>query len=401
MDRVFLHVDMDAFFASVEQHDNPELRGKPVIVGSPADQRGVVAAASYEARTFGIHSAMPSGEAARLCPHAVFVRPNMKRYKQVSSQIFEIFERFTPLVEPLSVDEAFLDVTGSERLFGSGVEIGEKIRQVILEELGLTASVGVAPNKFLAKLASDMDKPDGLTLVPFSREAIIAFLAPLSVDRIWGVGAVTQKRLDEKGIRTIADLQSADLVSLVSIVGEHSAGHLQRLARGEDAREIVTEQLEKSISKENTFPKDVIDAEVLERVLLTLIDEVSETLRRKERYAGVLRLKLRWQGFKTITRQRQLRPPCCDAFSLRRAALALFKTESISQPVRLIGIGVGHLSERPAEQLSLFDDGAEARQKQETLSRSVDALRLKYGNPAIGRVDASAEAIQKAKGAGQ
>ena len=219
MDRVFLHVDMDAFFASVEQHDNPELRGKPVIVGAPADRRGVVAAASYEARTFGIHSAMPSGEAARLCPHAVFVRPNMKRYKQVSSQIFEIFERFTPLVEPLSVDEAFLDVTGSERLFGSGVEIGERIRQVILEELGLTASVGVAPNKFLAKLASDMDKPDGLTLVPFSREAIIAFLAPLSVDRIWGVGAVTQKRLDEKGIRTIADLQSADLVSLVSIVG--------------------------------------------------------------------------------------------------------------------------------------------------------------------------------------
>jgi DNA polymerase-4 len=391
MDRVFLHVDMDAFFASVEQHDNPELRGKPVIVGSPADQRGVVAAASYEARTYGIHSAMPTGEAARLCPHAVFVRPNMRRYKDVSNQMFAIFERFSPFVEPLSVDEAFLDVTGAGRLFGSGVEIGEKIRKAIHDELGLTASVGVAPNKFLAKLASDMDKPDGLTLVPFSQDAIIEFLAPLPVDRIWGVGAVTQKRLEARGICTISDLQQADLMTLVSVVGAHSAGHLQRLARGEDAREIVTEQREKSISKEHTFPKDVQDSEVLERVLLTLIDEVSETLRRKERYAGVLRLKLRWQGFKTITRQRQLRPPCCDAFSLRRAAVALLQNETISRPVRLIGIGVGHLSDRPIEQLSLFDEGAEVRQKQEALSRSVDALRLKYGSPAIGRVDVGTE----------
>jgi len=386
MDRVFLHVDMDAFFASVEQHDNPELRGKPVVVGSPADQRGVVSAASYEARKFGIHSAMPSGEAARRCPEAIFVRPRMKRYKEVSSAIFEIFERFTPLVEPLSVDEAFLDVTGSEKLFGSAVEIGQQIRRAILDETGLTASVGVAPNKFLAKLASDMDKPDGLTMVPFAKEAIIEFLAPLPVGRIWGVGAVTQQNLEAKGIRTIGDLQRATLATLVSIVGEHSTGHLKRLAHGEDDRDIVTDREEKSISKEHTFSKDVLDRDTLEGVLLTLIDEVSTLLREKEKFAGVLRLKLRWQGFKTITRQRQLKPACCDAFSLRRAAKALLSSEAISRPVRLIGIGVSDLCDRPSEQLSLFDDDSGVREKQENLSRSVDSLRTKYGTPSIGRV---------------
>jgi DNA polymerase-4 len=397
MDRVFLHVDMDAFFASVEQHDNPSLRGKPVIVGGPAEQRGVVAAASYEVRKFGVHSAMPSGEAARRCPDAIFVRPRMKRYREVSQQVFEIFERFTPLVEPISVDEAFLDVTGSERLFGSGVEIGESIRRAIVEETGLTASVGVAPNKFLAKLASDMDKPDGLTLVPFSREAIVAFLAPLSVGRIWGVGAVTQKSLEAAGIRTIGDLQNASLGTLVRVVGEHSTGHLKRLAYGEDDREIVTEHEEKSISKEHTFARDVVDRDVLEGVLLTLVDSVGSTLREKQKYAGVIRLKLRWQGFTTVTRQRQLESPCCDAFGLRHAALALLSKEEISQPVRLIGIGVSRLCDRPVEQLSLFDDGGQTREKRETLSRSVDALQERFGSGAIGRGSGTVD-VGKAEG---
>jgi DNA polymerase IV len=386
MDHVFLHVDMDAFFASVEQHDRPELRGKPVIVGSPAEQRGVVAAASYEARQFGIHSAMPSGEAARRCPAAVFVKPNMKRYQRVSQQVFRIFERFTPLVEPLSVDEAFLDVTGSEQLFGAGVEIGEAIRRAIRTETGLTASVGVAPNKFLAKLASDMDKPDGLTLVPFSREAIVEFLAPLPVGRIWGVGGVTQKLLESIGISTVGDLQHAQMQILISTVGEHSAAHLKHLAYGEDAREIVMEHAEKSISKERTFPKDVVNPAILRQTLLSLVDEVGVLLREKGRYAGVVRMKLRWQGFKTITRQQQLKPACCDAFSLRRAALALFQNETISQPVRLIGVGVSGLCDRPAEQLSLFDEDSEDREKKEHLSRSVDALRAKFGDAAVGRV---------------
>lgn len=386
MQRVFLHVDMDAFFASVEQHDNPALRGKPVVVGSPADQRGVVAAASYEARKFGVHSAMPSREAARRCPEAIFVPPNGKRYSQVSQQIFGIFERFTPLVEPLSVDEAFLDVTGSEKLFGSGIEIAEQIRAAIKTETGLTASVGIAPNKFLAKLASDMDKPDGVTVVPVEPEAIAAFLAPLPVGRIWGVGAVTQKHLEGAGIRTVGDLQRIPKSTLARFVGEHTADHLQRLARGEDAREIVTEHEEKSISKEYTFPKDVMDVKVLEGVLLSLVDEVGTRLRAKERYAGVIRLKLRWQGFRTITRQRQLRPPCCDAFSLRQAVMAIFNAETIDQPVRLIGVGVSGLCDRPAEQLGLFDDSVRTREKREHLSRSVDDLQEKFGRDAVGRV---------------
>ena len=391
MKRVFLHVDMDAFFASVEQHDNPGLRGKPVIVGSPAERRGVVAAASYEAREFGVHSAMPSGEAARRCPHAIFVPPNGKRYSEVSRQIFSIFERFTPLVEPLSVDEAFLDVSGAEALFGTGTEIAEKIRDAIKTETGLTASVGIAPNKFLAKLASDMNKPDGVTVVPFARDAIVAFLAPLPVGRIWGVGAVTQQRLEDGGIRTVGDLQQTPVPALARLVGPHSADHLRQLAFGEDVREIVTAHEEKSISKEHTFAKDVTDVKVLEGVLLSLIDDVGGRLRGKERYAGVIRLKLRWQGFRTITRQRQLRPPCCDAFSLRKAAMAIFNDETIDQPVRLIGIGVSGLCDRPPEQLGLFDDSAQIREKREHLSRPVDGLQEKFGQDAIGRVGLKGE----------
>jgi DNA polymerase-4 len=388
MDRVFLHVDMDAFFASVEQHDHPELRGKPVIVGSPPGERGVVAAASYEVRKFGVYSAMPSNEAARRCPQAIFVKSNMKRYKEVSRQIFEIFERFTPLVEPLSVDEAFLDVTGSESLFGSGVEIGEKIRKAIKEETGLTASVGVAPNKFLAKLASDMDKPDGLTLVPFSEDAIIGFLAPLPVGRVWGVGSVTQKHLNQAGIETVGDLQKTDLRTLVGLVGLHSADHLKRLAYGRDSREIGGKVKDRSISKESTFARDISDRNRLENVLLNLIDNVGSQLRASGKYAGVIRLKLRWQGFKTISRQRRLNPPCCDAFTLRNAAVALLRKEQILQPVRLIGIGVSSLCDRQVEQLSLFDDIGDNRDKKEKLSHSVDALKKKFGNDSVGRPEA-------------
>ncbi|MDA0990535.1 MAG: DNA polymerase IV, partial [Verrucomicrobia bacterium] len=205
--RTFLHVDMDAFFAAIEQHDNPALRGKPVVVGGPADGRGVVAAASYEARGYGIHSAMPSREAKQRCPHAIFLPNNGKRYQDVSRQIFGIFDRFTPFVEALSIDEAFLDVTGVKHLFGPGPEVARQIKVAIHAETGLTASVGVAPNKFLAKLASDLEKPDGLTVVPNERPAIAAFLAPLEVGRIWGVGKVTGAKLATMGIRTIGQLQ--------------------------------------------------------------------------------------------------------------------------------------------------------------------------------------------------
>lgn len=386
MDRIILHVDMDAFFASVEQLDNPALRGRPVVVGAPADQRGVVAAASYEARRFGIHSAMPSGEAARRCPDAVFVAPRRERYQEISNAVVAIFERFTPLIEPLSIDEAFLDVTGSQTLFGSGPDMAQAVRRMIKKELGLTASVGVASNKFLAKLASDMNKPDGMTVVPSSRDDILAFLAPLPVGRIWGVGVVLQRRLNEHGFVTIKDLQQATLQTLEPVAGRHTAEHLLRLAYGEDSRELEPDRDEKSISKEHTFNRDVRDPERLERTLLELVDDVGSGLRAKNRYAGTARLKLRWHTFKTITRQQPLSPPCCDDFSLRTAALALLRAEDVgSQAVRLIGFGVSDLQERPQEQLSLFGGEDADRQKRERLSRSVDMLRKRFGPDALGR----------------
>ncbi len=383
--RTILHVDMDAFFASVEQHDHPELRGKPVVIGAPRDRRGVVSAASYEARKFGIHSAMPSREAARRCPHAVFLPVNGPRYHDVSNQVFAIFHRFTPLVEPLSVDEAFLDVTGARRLFGDGPEVAERIRATIRGETGLTASVGIATNKFLAKLASDMNKPDGVTLVPRTRDEIVAFLAPLPVGRIWGVGKVTRAALEESGIRTIGDLQRTAAGRLERVVGKHGARHLMRLAFGEDARELELDHEEKSVSREHTFTHDCSSPERLERVLCDLVDDVGSRLRGAQRYATVIHLKVRWQGFKTITRQRPLPYACCDDFNLRSTALMMFREIELIKPVRLIGVGVSGLrDDGGAEQLSLFGDPADNR-KREALSRAVDAIREEHGDGSVTR----------------
>jgi DNA polymerase IV len=385
LETTILHVDMDAFFAAVEQHDHPEYRGKPVVVGAPPDKRGVVSAASYEAREFGIHSAMPSREAYRRCPKAVFLPVNGKRYHEVSRHVFRIFERFTPLVEPLSIDEAFLDVSGVHRLFGTGPEIAETIRGTIRDETGLTASVGVAHNKFLAKLASDLDKPDGLTVVPRAHREILLFLASLPVERIWGVGRMTRTLLHDHGIRTIGELQTVPERRLAGIVGKHGARHLQRLALGEDARELELTRVEKSISKEHTFGVDCSCGETLESVLLDLVDEVGSRLRGAGKYASLIRLKLRWQGFDTITRQRRLEQPCCDDFALREAALALFREQERSRPVRLIGFGVSKLCDRRAEQLTLFASESEKRDRKERLSRTVDRIRSRYGDDSIER----------------
>jgi len=381
----FLHVDMDAFFAAVEQRDRPELRGRPVVVGARPDQRGVVAAASYEAREYGIRSAMPSVEAGRLCPHAVFVAPDGKRYGEVSRHIMAIMRRYTPLVEPLSIDEAFLDVTGSQRLFGSGPEIGAKIKQRILQETGLTASVGVAPNKFLAKLASVMDKPDGLTVVPTGRERIVRFLAPLPVDRIWGVGKVTRRLLSDAGISTVGQLQAVREKQLAAVLGQHAARHLLRLAFGEDERDIETAREEKSLSHEYTFPRDCREPDTVRAVLLDLVDDVGRRLRRAGKHAGQARLKLRWQGFETLTRQRALDPPVCDDFSLRSAAESLLDATRLHRPVRLVGFGVGHLSSPSDEQLDLFDLAGPSREKRERLSEAVDAIRDRHGGGSIRR----------------
>ena len=282
----FLHVDMDAFFASVEQRDHPELRGKPVVVGASPNQRGVVAAASYEARKYGIYSAMPSRTALQKCPHAIFVSHNMGNYKEVSRQIMHIFESYTPLVQPLSIDEAFLDVTGAQRLFGTGREIAEKVRRDILEQTGLTASVGVAPNMFLAKIASDMNKPDGLTVVPFEQKAIEEFLAPLPISRMWGAGKVTQKKLLSLGLSTIGKLQQCDLKTLENAIGSRAAQGFIRLAHGIDDRGIGGEADEKSISNETTFSNDETDRSKLEDTYKRLIDKVGSRLRKAGFFAS-------------------------------------------------------------------------------------------------------------------
>jgi DNA polymerase IV len=385
----FLHVDMDAFFASVEQRDHPELKGKPVVVGAPPDQRGVVAAASYEARKFGIHSAMPSRTARQKCPHAVFVSHNMGNYKAVSRQIMRIFESYTPLVQPLSIDEAFLDVTGSQRLFGDGKTIASKIRRDILEQTELTASVGVAPNMFLAKIASDMDKPDGLTVVPFEQAAIEQFLAPLPIGRMWGVGKVTQKKLLSLGLPTIGKLQQCDFQTLENTVGSRAARVFSQLARGIDGRGIVGNVEEKSISNETTFKDDISDREQIEATCKRLIDKVGSRLRKAGFFATTVHLKIRWGDFTTITRQTRFPVPCSDDITLREAGMELLEENLRHRPVRLIGFGVSGLTESDEPQtlqLNLFDTlGTAQHDKRNRLSRAADHVREKYGKQSLRR----------------
>jgi nucleotidyltransferase/DNA polymerase involved in DNA repair len=386
---IILHVDMDAFFASVEQRDHPELRGKPVVVGAPPDQRGVVAAASYEARKYGIHSAMPSRLAKQKCPHAIFVAHNMGNYKEASRQIMRIFESYTPFVQPLSIDEAFLDVTGAQRLFGDGPAIAEKIRKDIREQTQLTASVGVAPNMFLAKIASDMDKPDGLTVVPFEPEAIEAFLAPLPIGRMWGVGQVTQKKLLALGLNTIGKLQQCDFNRLESAIGSRAATGFLRLAHGIDERGIGGEVDEKSISNEVTFSEDVTDRSTIEATYKRLVDKVGTRLRKAGFFARTAHLKIRWSDFSTITRQTRFPIPSDDDITLREAALDLLNDNLRHRPVRLIGFGVSGLVETDEPQtlqLNLFENLDTANhEKRNRLSYTADSVREKYGENSLKR----------------
>jgi len=383
MPRCILHIDMDAFFASVEQRDRPELRGKPVVVGSPPDQRGVVCTCSYEARAFGIHSAMPSREAYRRCPEAVFLPPDMARYDAASRQVFEIFERFSPLIEPVSCDEAFLDVTGAHSLFGPGEAIAKQIRTTIHHEVRLAASIGVSHNKFLAKLGSERAKPDGLFVVPKTREGIIRFLGAMKVGNLWGVGKVTGEALMQAGYQTVADIQKGDPKKLERLFGARFAEHIMALAFGEDSRAVETDSVEKSISREYTFLTDCSNPELLRDVLRGLVVDVGERVRRHGFYAATGRLKLRWSDFKTITRQAPFDVPVCDDFSFRATALKLFDAQQLIQPVRLIGFGVTGLTQNPREQLTLFDDSRASRAKREKLCRTVDALRATLGDTAI------------------
>lgn len=369
---------MDAFYASVEELDDPSLKGKPVIVGGPKDARGVVSAASYEARKYGVHSALPLRIAARRCPHGIFLPVRMNRYAEVSRTVFGIFERFSPQVEPLSVDEAFLDMTGCERLFGGAVQAAEALRATILDECGLTASVGVAPNKFVAKVASDLYKPDAL-VVAFPGK-VREFLAPLPVERMWGVGPRGAKSMHAAGIRTLGDLAGTSIPHLRRLFGV-GAERLVQLARGMDARPVVTERSVKSIGHEMTFAEDVEDREVVERTLIGLCDKVATRLRKHGLRTRIVTIKVRYAPFKTLTRRLTLSASTCTGADIKTAALALYrdKTPERGRPVRLIGVSTSGFSAQSA----LFEEGE--AQRALALERAADAVRARYGAASLRR----------------
>jgi DNA polymerase-4 len=379
---MILHVDMDAFYASVEQRDRPELRGKPVIVGGGADRRGVVCAASYEARRFGVRSAMPSGQAHRLCPTAVFIPPRMDHYARISGHIREIFLSFTPLVEPISLDEAFLDVRGCEALFGQPAEIARQIKATILAQTQLIASVGVAPNKFLAKLASDTSKPNGLLIVEPDRVA--EFLRPMPVSRIWGVGAKSEKRLNAFGLRTIGDLVRMPERLLVEQMGE-SGRWIWRLAHGLDERPVVPDRQAKSISTETTFVEDIGDFSVLRTWLLQLVEQLGQRLRHCGLRARTVELKIRSSRFETYTRSHTLAEPSDLTAILWQAAAKLLEQRLPPGilPVRLLGVGASGLVQDEAVQGNLFDDGWQSRQR--SLDQALDRIRNHFGAGTIRR----------------
>ncbi|MBK7772531.1 MAG: DNA polymerase IV [Sandaracinaceae bacterium] len=375
-----LHVDMDAFYASVEQRDDPSLRGKPLIVGG-GGRRGVVTAASYEVRPFGVRSAMSMVEAMQRCPHAVVVPPRMGRYVEVSAQVFAIFGRYTPIIEGLSLDEAFLDVTGSERLFGSGEVIAERIRREIHTELGLTASAGVAPNKFLAKLASDMNKPNGVTVVPRDPAAIRAFLAPMPIERMWGVGKVSAVKLRAAGFQCFRDFTTADDARLQALLG-NSGPHYKQLALGIDDRAVEPEREAKTVGAEHTFETDIRQPDDLHTPILEQCARVASRLTRAGLYATVLTLKVKYGDHTLRSRQQQLDSPARDTDTLYQAAKALLgRFEHLERGVRLTGISAGGLTGDPAT--PLFGDPA--REKRERLESVSAALRERFGERAIER----------------
>jgi nucleotidyltransferase/DNA polymerase involved in DNA repair len=383
--RSILHVDMDAFYASVEQLDQPEYKGRPVIVGADPKRgtgRGVVAACSYEARKFGVRSALPISRAWKLCPHGVYVRPRMKRYVEVSHQIMAIFRKYTDLVEPLSLDEAFLDVTGSVALFGPPNQIALSIKKAIRDRVGLTASIGVAPNKFLAKIASDIRKPDGfMVLEPGGVEE---FLRELPISRLWGVGPKTEVRLHELGFHTIGQIAAADRESLVARLGSLGE-HLYHLSRGHDERPVISNWEPKSISSETTFDEDTDNRQLLLQTILDLSDHVAERLRKDDYRARKVTLKLRYSSFSTHTKQQSLVDRHIQTGEeIAAVARSLFGQFPLKQKIRLIGVAAGDLyrGSHDPRQLGLFADGVNLQEK---LSHTVDEIKEKFGPGALRR----------------
>jgi len=376
--RTILHVDMDAFYASVEQRDDPSLRGRPVIVGGTGG-RGVVAAASYEVRRFGVHSAMPVREALRRCPQAVCVPPRIGHYAAVSQQVFAIFHEFTPLVQGLSLDEAFLDVSAGTRALGDGEQVARQIKRLVNERTGLTASVGVAPNKLVAKIASDLCKPDGLLVV--RPDEILAVLDPLSIRKLFGLGAKTAPKVEALGIRTLGELRLATPARLRPIFGRYTERVLQRAA-GIDTRPVVPDQDEKQVSAEETFDTDIADPARLRAELVRLADKVSARLRTRELMAGCVTVKIRRKDFTTYTRQRHFEPPTRETRVITAIAGELLDAWLAAQPraaLRLLGVGVSDLS--PATQLDLFTAPQTTRNRE--LDATVDRIRERFGKVAV------------------
>ncbi|MDZ7644432.1 MAG: DNA polymerase IV [Woeseiaceae bacterium] len=379
-DRCVLHVDMDAFYASVEQRDDPSLRGKPLVVGGGND-RGVVAAASYEARRFGIRSAMPMRDARRRCPGLLRVKPRMDHYRAISAGIFSIFNDYSPLVEGLSLDEAFLDVTDSLTLFGNAERIAAGIKRTVHERTGLTASVGVAPNKLVAKIASDLDKPDGLVVV--GPDAVQAVLDPLPAEVIPGIGRKTLVRLHAAGIRTIRDLRTAPDRTLEQLFGRHARATRAR-ARGQDTRPVVSDRAGKSVSAEETFDRDLVSFGEMQRELLRLAERTAARLRAKNLLAGTVQLKIRESDFTTCTRRRALQPPDNATRVLYEGGLELLRAWLDAHPgaaIRLLGIGGSDLA--PAGQGDLFATMTTAGPG--AVDRAADQIRARFGAVRLGR----------------
>ncbi len=380
--RTILHVDMDAFYASIEERDHPELQGQPIIIGGRAEHRGVVSAANYPARKFGVHSAMPMKTARQRCPQAHFFPVRMSDYAEVSQSLQKIFRKYTPLVEPLSLDEAFLDVSGSQLLFGNGREIAASIKQEVRHSLQLIASVGVAPNKFLAKIASDADKPDGLVVV--EPDKIQEFLDPLPVSRVWGIGKMATQRFNRLGIQTISQVRVLEPKILTELFGEQGL-HLWNLSQGLDERAVIPERQAKSISRETTFSSDVNDLEILRIILMDLVEDVSRRLRKNKLRGKTIQLKIRYDDFSTFTRSITVSQPTDLTREIEQSALLMLDQKLPERPlsIRLIGVGVTGFQSGSQHQKSLFDE--EDQQKFSRLDQVKDQIASRFGSNSIIR----------------
>lgn len=389
--RVILHADMDAFYASIEQRDRPELRGRPVIVGA-VSERGVVSAASYEARRFGVHSAMPGFEARRLCPQGVFLAGDAAKYARVSEQVHDVFAEFTPLIEPLALDEAFLDITGSVALFEGPRQLARQLKRRVREETGLVISVGLGPNKLVAKIACSLGKPDGLCSCP--PEEVATLMAPLPVRRLWGVGPVLAKKLEGAGIRSLFELGHADSCSLTAIVGER-AESLQALARGEDTRPVEAHGDAKSYGEENTFERDVAARESIVEALRSHAQTVAGRLRRDGLRGRTITIKVKLgqrraanapaphRLYPLLSRRRTLERATSDGLRVAQVAVELWDAARIDLPLRLVGVAVSNLDRASATQLELFE-AHDSPERGERLGRVVDAIQARFGRDAIG-----------------